>query len=308
MSQTNISWTARPNEHPEGVCKHGVTEGICLDVTCKRCWVQGYTVNPWIGCEKVSPACKHCYAEAVAENRMGLDVWGKEAPREIRVSEAVVELRRIDDRAFRREQRYGVFTGSMCDVFEDRPDLVEPRRQYLEAGARARHVDLMLLTKRADRMATSVPWKLEDWPRHIWAGVTAEDEATGAERLPHLAELHKHGITTFVSVEPMLGTGPNLAPWLHAISLVIIGGESGTGARIFNLDAARKLVEVCFLAGVAIWFKQMGSVWAHMHGGALVKGASHGQNPYRWPAWAMLHQLPKAKPIVGEQVGLFGCG
>ncbi len=295
MGETNISWTARPNEHPEGSCLHGVTEGTCLDITGKRCWVPGYTINPWSGCEKVSPACKHCYAEAVAENRMGLDVWGKNTPRLIRVNEAVRELRRIDDRAFRKDQRYGVFSGSMCDVFEDRPGLVEPRREYLEAGARACNVDIMLLTKRADRMAVQVPWKLSDWPRHIWAGVTAEDAETGEERLPHLAELHKHGITTFVSVEPMIGGGPKLGPWLHAIDLVIIGGESGGKARDFDQIDAELLVYACLRAGVAVWFKQMGSVWARRYGGMLTRGASHGQDPYRWPRWARLHQLPKTR-------------
>ena len=292
MGDTAISWVARPNEHPTGTCKHLRPAG-CLDVTCEHCWVMGFTVNPWIGCERVSAACKHCYAADVAANRMGLDVWGKDAPRAIRVDKAWKELRRISRRAVKKDQRLAVFSGSMCDVFEDRPDLIGPRKMYLSAVERARNTDVMLLTKRSHHVLGMVPWPLDQWPKHAWIGVTVEDVREDMKRLPDLRRFKELGATTFVSIEPMIETGPRILEFLPFIDLVIIGGESGHDSRPFDVDGARVIVEQAVAAGVPVWFKQMGSVWAHQHSGALVKGASHGQDPYRWPAWAQLHQLPK---------------
>ena len=83
MGETNIQWCARHTVDPQGTCAHGATdEGRCLDVECKRCWVKCYSANVWIGCEKVSAACRSCWAEAVAK-RMGLDVWGAGADRQL---------------------------------------------------------------------------------------------------------------------------------------------------------------------------------------------------------------------------------
>lgn len=154
--------------------------------------------------------------------------------------------------------------------------------------------DLMLLTKRAENIERMVPWRRDRWPRSIWAGATIAsvgDEDAAA----HLADCKTKGAVTFASVEPMLGDGPRPGGWLRSIDLVIIGGESGGGARPFNVDQARRLVDACDHFGAAVWFKQMGSRWASSTGrGLLRKGASHGQDPYRWPEWARRRDLPKS--------------
>lgn len=344
MGETNIQWTARHRIDPEGTCAHGATgAGRCLDVGCERCWVQGHTVNPWIGCEKVSAACKNCYAETVAENRMGISVWGKGAPRSLRPDAAVKELLRIHRRAKRTGQRVGVFSGSMCDIFEDRDDLVGPREIYLAAVGEATDVDVMLLTKRSENIREMVPpaW-LKSWPKHVWPGATTETQEMLDERAPHLLRLK--AAVTFLSVEPMLGpidareyladrfcmscrrgvpdgmqTDPAdevRATWIDPecpggcpycggetdsrypdefLSLIIPGGESGGGSRPLDVAAAESLVKQCVDAGAALFFKQMGSRWAQQRGGALKKGASHGQDPYRWPAWARRRDLPGAQ-------------
>lgn len=291
MAETNINWTARPRQFPTGDCKHGLASR-CLDTTCERCWRQGFTVNPWLGCVEKTAACTNCYARTTATNRMGLDVWGKNKPREIRVDKAIKELRRINGAALRGGQshRVGVFTGSMCDIFEDRDDLAEPRAEYLTAAESVSSVDMMLLTKRPENIAGMVPWP-SGWPRHIWAGATIatpgdEDDAG------HLAVCRAKGAITFASVEPMLDDGPRPGAWLKSINVCIIGGESGGGARPFNVDAARRLVAACDDYGTKVWFKQMGSRWAQANGGGLRKGASHGQDPYRWPEWARRREMP----------------
>lgn len=259
---------------------------------CKRCWVKGFTVNPWDGCVEKTEACAHCYAKITAENRLGLDVWGKNKPREIRVNRAVKELLALDRRAAKLGQRVGVFSLSMGDIFEEHPDLGGPRNLYLTEAEKATHVDLMLLTKRPENITRMVPWPLEKWPKHIWIGATlaSPGEEVFADAL---AVCKGFGATTFASVEPMLGKGPTPGPWLRSIDLVIPGGESGGGSRPFDVEAAERLVEACDIYGSRVWFKQMGSVWAQKNGGHLVKGASHGQDPYRWPKWAQRRELPE---------------
>jgi protein gp37 len=293
MGSTAISWTARPRTTPtDDACLHP-DDGPCLDIACPRCWTMGYTVNPWIGCVHVNAACTHCYAETTAENRMGLDVWGKNKPREIRVDKAFRELLRINRRAGHAGQRVGVFTGSMCDVFEDRPDLEGPRREYLEEAELREDIDLMLLTKRPENITGMVPWT-SGWPKHIWIGATIA--SLGDEDLAgHLAVCKARGAITFASVEPMLDTGPRPGEWLRSIDLCIIGGESGGGARPFDMWSASVLVEACDRYGSKVWFKQMGSRWAQANGGGLRKGASRGQDPYRWPAWARRRELPEVR-------------
>lgn len=299
MGETAIAWTARrrhdllsPRDclHREAFALHG----SCIDTGCARCWEPGFTVNPWIGCVEKTPACANCYAKTTAENRMGLDVWGKNKPRLLRAAVASRELVRIHRRAGRTGQRVGVFSGSMCDVFEDREDLVAARQTYLSFVKGASNVDVMLLTKRPENIARLAPWPLDRWPKHVWAGATIA--GPGEEDFAiHLAVLKAHGVTTFASVEPMLGTGPKPGNWLRSIDVVIIGGESGPDSRPFDEEAARKLVDACDIFGANVFFKQMGSVWAHRHGGALRKGASHGQDPYRWPAWAQRRELPEGR-------------
>jgi protein gp37 len=247
---------------------------------------------------------------------MGLDAWGKNKPRTIRVDAAIRELRRIDKRAA-AGQRLGVFSGSMCDIFEEHPTLDNPpfptedspRRAYLLAAQLAINVDVMLLTKRPENIAAMalpswmdrgiarlLPPNLRGglpWPRHVWVGATIA--SPGEERMAgHLAYLKSLGAITFASVEPMLGEGPTPGAWLRSVDLVIIGGESGGGARAFDVGAAQRLVNACDNYGSKVWFKQMGSRWAQANPGALRKGASHGQDPYRWPAWARRREMPES--------------
>lgn len=296
MGLTNISWTARPRNlaasaHRECV-RQCPSDVRCLDVSCSRCWEQGFTVNPWIGCVEKTEACANCYAKTTAENRMGLDVWGKNRPRDIRADSAVRELRRIHKRAVASGQRVGVFTGSMCDIFEEHPGLGAPREKYLEAAVLCDGLDLMLLTKRPENIARMVPsgW-LNNWPRHVWVGATIA--SPGEERsVDYLAYFKSLGAITFASVEPMLGEGPTPGNWLRSVDLVIPGGESGGGARLFDANAAERLVAACDWYGSKVWFKQFGSRWAQAYGGALRKGASHGQDPYRWPEWARRREMP----------------
>lgn len=264
------------------------------------------TVNPWWGCQKVSEACKNCYAEAW-DARFGGNHWGSGAERLLRVEKAIAELKRIERRAKKEGQPRRVFIASMADVFEDRPDLVEPRLKLWEAlHALSGWVVPLILTKRPDVMAA---WAKEHgWPKHAWAGYTVESQKRADWGIPYL--LHVPASVRFLSMEPLLemvdltaageqyenggngaewaaelwacpscgGTGyfqtdPYIAGcmkcWGNGIGIgwVIAGGESGRNARPSHPDWFRALRDQCEAAGVPFLFKQWGA-WV-----------PHGQRP-----------------------------
>ncbi len=231
------------------------------------------TVNPWWGCAKVSPACANCYAESL-DARFHPDRhilyqggtytekgghWGATAPRKIRIDKAIADLERIARRGDREGRPRRVFIASMADVFEDRADLVEPRKDLWEALHRlSGRITPLLLTKRPDVMAA---WAAEHgWPAGAWAGTTVEDQQRADERIPELLKVPAP--MRFLSCEPLLG--PVDLPYLwttQRIGWVIAGGESGPGARPSHPDWFRHLRDQCHAPGVPFFFKQWGA-WA----------------------------------------------
>lgn len=295
MGTTNIQWCARHAVSPTGTCPRGATGAErCIDVECERCWVKGYSANLWIGCTAVSEACRNCWAESVSK-RMGLDVWGNGADRHLTGDAVFRSVASWNKKAVQTGQRRGVFWEDMGDLFEDRPELAERRARAFEVMEAAPGLDHMLLTKRPENVERMVPshW-LEDWPSHVWMGATVEHGQAAFQRLSHVVTWSAHGATTFISAEPLLG---NIlaAGSMTCVDLVIIGGESGPGARPLDLDAAEALVRDAGKAGAAVFMKQLGSRWARENKGGLRKGSSHGQNPEMWPAWARRRELPTTR-------------
>lgn len=214
-----------------------------------------HTFNPWWGCVKVSPACKNCYAETWAK-RVGSDVWGAGAPRRFFSDAHWKQPLKWNDEAIRDRARRRVFCASMADVFEDRRDLDLWRMRLWELIERTPSLDWLLLTKRPECVSRLAPWG-DHWPKNVWLGTTAEDQASADERVPALVG-HKAGVM-FVSCEPLLGP-LDLRKWLDPSGLnwVIAGGESGTKARPMNPAWPRSLRDQCISAGVAFHFKQWG--------------------------------------------------
>ena len=219
-----------------------------------------HTFNPWWGCERVSPACKNCYAETWA-HRLGLDLWSKGAPRRMLGDSywrQPFAWNRAAERAGRRDR---VFCASMADVFEDRRDLDESRKRLWGLIGETPHLDWLLLSKRPQCVSRLVPWG-DDWPNNVWLGTTVENQRWAEKRLPHLLANAAH--VHFVSCEPLLAP-LDLSRWLvappgkRAISWVIAGGESGHRARPMNPNWARALRDQCLQRGVAFHFKQWGN-------------------------------------------------
>lgn len=219
-----------------------------------------HTFNPWWGCAKVSPGCTHCYAESLSK-RYGRAEWGIGGTRPVASDTYWKQPLKWNREAQGAPDRPRVFCASMADVFEDRPDLVDPRARLAVLVRATPNLDWLLLTKRPENMTRLWP---ADWTPNIWAGTTTEDQQRAEERIPHLLKVPAR--VRFLSVEPQVGP-VDLRQWLMPlhpddqpgrIDWVIQGGESGAGARPFYTSWARDLRDQCKAAGVAYHLKQLG--------------------------------------------------
>lgn len=316
-----------------------------------------HTFNPWVGCQRVSPGCEHCYAESY-DKRVGGGVdpkdgvkklrWGPKAPRvRTSVSNWNKPLK-WNDAAKAAGERHRVFCSSLADVFEDRPELTAWRADLFTLIAKTPHLDWLLLTKRPQnimrllRIAAGVhetrlnensPAQspeafalINDWlagkpPKNVWLGTTVEDQQRANERIPELLKVP--AVVRFLSCEPLLEL-VDLSRWLgdlwecptcgfdwqeagarlaspkirycgmcagdngrdveirrlgRGISWVIIGGESGGGARPFNVAWARSLVaQARGVDGCAPFVKQLG---AHVLDNATIAFGHGPRGPLR---------------------------
>lgn len=243
------------------------------------------TFNPWIGCTKVSPACDHCYAEALMDFRHGRVEWGGERSRTAPATWA--QPRRWQRAAEEFYALYGrrrrVFCASLADVFDNQ--VPEAWRADLWALIRdTPDLDWQLLTKRPQNIGKMLPAFWDEVKGHVWLGTTVEDQKRADINIPRLLE-HDSAVR-FVSCEPLLGM-IDLDQWLHdsdcaefragygpvecicsgrvvreiCLDWVICGGESGPDARIMHPGWVRFLQDQCFRAGVPFLFKQWGE-WA----------------------------------------------
>ena len=207
------------------------------------------TWNPLRGCTKVSPGCKHCYAETFAERFRGVPGHPYEYGFDLRlVPEKLAE-------PLRWKTSRMVFVNSMSDLFhEDVPD------DYVVAVAKVmQHADwhtFQVLTKRAERLRRLLSTKLKFAAAlpHIWWGVSVEDQRFGLPRVQHLRAAPAR--VRFLSVEPLLEDIGRLD--LTGIYWVIVGGESGAGARPLDQEWVESIRDQCEDQGVAFFFKQWG--------------------------------------------------
>ncbi|NOX52991.1 MAG: phage Gp37/Gp68 family protein [Planctomycetes bacterium] len=206
-------------------------------------WTES-TWNPVTGCTKVSPGCAHCYAERFAKRLQAMGQRNYARGFELTVHEHVVEL----PLRWRRPQR--IFVNSMSDLFHEEVPLSFIERVFDVMRRASWHV-FQVLTKRAARMR-ELSERL-DWPANVWAGVSVETE----RYLFRLDELRAvPAAVRFVSFEPLLG--PVDRPDLNGIDWVIVGGESGPGARPIREEWVLSLRDQCLAEGIPFFFKQWG--------------------------------------------------
>jgi protein gp37 len=208
-------------------------------------WTES-TWNPVTGCTKISPGCKHCYAERMAER---LQAMGQNNYRDgFRLTLQPHMLER--PLGWKRPQT--IFVNSMSDLFhQDVP--VEYIERVFDVMRRAHWHRFQVLTKRSDRLA-ELAAQLE-WTRNVWMGVSVESDKYRSR----IDDLRTTGAAVkFLSLEPLLGPLPDLP--LHGIDWVIVGGESGPDARPMSPAWATDLRDQCQRAGVPFFFKQWGGV------------------------------------------------
>lgn len=212
-----------------------------------------HTFNPWIGCTKVSPGCKNCYAETLMTRKpRWADTWGLQGTR-LRTSEQYWKQPLAWNRKAGKEgRRYKVFCGSLCDVFEyqdSQPELSDWRGDLFGLIKATPSLDWLLLTKRL----RTTPHFVGSWD-NVWLGASVENQEQADTRIQLLeknpARLH------FLSCEPLLGPIDVYADY-GCIDWVIVGGESGLNARPMDLAWARSIRDQCQTAGVPFFMKQI---------------------------------------------------
>ncbi len=212
-----------------------------------------HTFNPWWGCTKVSDGCKFCYAELLS-HRYGHEVWGPGKQRRLLSDNHWQGPVKWNAEAERTGVRYRVFCASMADVFEEEAPTGQLDRLW-QLIRQTPNLDWQLLTKRPHRIAGNLP---EDWGQgyeNVWLGTSVEDERV-INRIAHLVEVP--AVVHFLSLEPLIGPLPDLP--LNSIDWVIVGGESGLGARSMEEEWVLDIHRQCRAVGVPFFFKQWGGV------------------------------------------------
>jgi protein gp37 len=204
------------------------------------------TWNPATGCDKVSPGCKHCYAEIMAGRLKAMKASGYQNGFDI-----TLQPHRLDQ-PLKRKKPTVYFVNSMSDLFhEDIPD--DYIDQVFEVIRQTPHHTYQILTKRAYRLPKYFVDK--QCPSNVWLGVTVEDKKHGVPRIQYLQKIKAS--VRFVSVEPLLeDIGPVDFSGIH---WVIVGGESGSRARPMQSEWAENVRLHAKAAGAAYFFKQWGT-------------------------------------------------
>ena len=222
------------------------------------------TWNPVTGCSRVSEGCRHCYAERMAKRLKAMRNPRYGNGFAVTLHDDLVDLPR------RMRAPRVIFVNSMSDLFHEKVPAGFIRRVFDTMQASPQHT-FQVLTKRSPRLRELAPDL--PWPQNIWIGVSVEDEPA----VGHIADLREvPAQVRFLSCEPLLG--PLDALPLEGIAWVIVGGESGPGAREMKKAWVDSIRQQCRRAGVRFFFKQWGGVRKDL-GGRELNGRTYDERP-----------------------------
>ena len=208
-------------------------------------WTES-TWNPMTGCTKISPGCKHCYAERMALRLQAMGQPNYVNGFKLAVHEHMLEL----PLTWKKPQM--IFVNSMSDLFHEEAPL-EFVQMVFDTMRRASWHTFQVLTKRSRRLL-EINREI-DWPVNVWMGVSVENQKY-TFRIEHLRQTNAH--VKFLSLEPLLGPLPDLD--LRGIDWVIVGGESGPGARPMAEEWVIDIRDQCLAARAPFFFKQWGGI------------------------------------------------
>lgn len=288
------------------------------------------TWNPVTGCDKVSPGCKFCYAEGIADRFFAKQYPPNEDGSPRKFTDVRCHVERLEEPLHWKKPRR-VFVNSMSDLFhEDVPSGFIRRVFWTMRECRDRNLGhtFQILTKRPERMLgfcreVSDRADLGDWTyterggaplENVWLGVSVENQKYADERIPLL--LQTPAAVRFLSVEPQLeaisfrwakwdnwqfhprrvttlGKGAvNELDGLRMLDWVICGGESGPGARPFDVEWAETLLGQCKAAAVPFFMKQLGA-YARDYGSPMNLRDRKGGDPEEWPEHLRVREFPE---------------
>lgn len=226
-------------------------------------WTES-TWNPLTGCTKISPGCKHCYAERMAKRLHAMGQPNYVNGFKLTMHEHVLE------KPLEWKTPQVIFVNSMSDLFhKDVP--LEFIKRVFDVMKRAHWHQFQVLTKRSERLRDLSPYL--EWADNIWMGVSVENE----KYIYRIDDLRKTGAKIkFLSVEPLIGPLPKIN--LKGINWVIVGGESGPGARPLEREWVVGVRDQCLKSKVPFFFKQWGGV-QKKKAGRLLDGRTWDQMP-----------------------------
>ena len=203
------------------------------------------TWNPTTGCTKVSPGCKHCYAEVMARRLKAMGALGYENEFRLTLHENRLEQPQL------RKKPTTYFVNSMSDLFHEDIHDAFLDRVFTVITNTPQHT-YQILTKRAERLPQYFGWRT--CPQNVWLGVSVEDRKYGVPRIDYLRRVDAR--IRFLSIEPLLEDLGEID--LRGIHWVIVGGESGPKARPMREEWVANIQERAEEAGAAFFFKQWG--------------------------------------------------
>lgn len=228
-------------------------------------WTES-TWNPVTGCTKISPGCKHCYAERMARRLQLMGQPNYANGFTLTLHEHLLGL----PLSWKKPQM--IFVNSMSDLFHAKVPAAFILNVFETMHRASWHI-FQVLTKRSDRLL-----QLDSrivWPANVWMGVSIESEKY-LFRVDHLRCTRAH--VKFLSLEPLLQPLPGLD--LSGIDWVIVGGESGPGARPIQKEWVTDIRDQCLAAGVSFFFKQWGGVHKK-RAGRVLEGRTWDELPVR---------------------------
>lgn len=226
-------------------------------------WTES-TWNPITGCTKISQGCKHCYAERMALRLQAMGQPNYVNGFKLSLHDEALEL------PLHLKKPQTIFVNSMSDLFHEEVPFGFILRIF-EVMRKASWHTFQILTKRSSRLIEFN--ELIDWPENVWMGVTVENQQS-MFRIDHLR--NSNAKIKFLSLEPLLSPLPNLN--LDNIDWVIVGGESGPGARPMLEEWALEIRDQCKISKVSFFFKQWGGV-RKKRNGRLLQGQYWNEVP-----------------------------